>query len=236
MLSLIFNNKDSYNDFELVVIGTIARPTTNPNYETINVPGRRGSLNIFQYYNDNEITVNFGFKTKQNITLKKSDILAWLNSKICTELVISDDKSIFYKVNKVSVSGFDGDNIKGFKCTFTIDPFVFLKEGNETMEIYNATTIYNGKATQDSEPYLKIYGNGDITVNINNQNLILKSVDSYIEVDSKLKNCYKNVNGVIMNCNNKMYSSFPVLEVGENNISWSGSVSKIEIIPRWCCL
>ena len=235
LISINFNNKNSYKDLELVVIGTITRPSTNGNYETITVPGRRGSLNIFQNYNDNEITVNFGFKNIENLTLKKSKILEWLNSKKSTYLVISDDESIFYNVNKISVSGFDGNNIKSFKCTFTIDPFTFFKEGNEIKEIYSTTVVYYGKANQESEPYIKIYGNGDITIKINNQNLILKNVDGYIEVDSQLKNCFKNVNGVIVNYNNQMYSPFPILEVGENNISWTGAVTKIEIIPRWCC-
>ena len=36
--------------------------------------------------------------------------------------------------------------------------------------------------------------------------------------------------------NNKMYSDFPILEEGENNISWSGNVTQIEIIPRWVVL
>lgn len=235
MLSVKFNNKDSYKDLELVIVGTITRPSTNVSYETITVPGRRGTLNIFENYNDNEITITFGFKNKENLTRKKSDILAWLNSESCKELIISDDESIFYKVNKVSVSGFDGNNIKSFKCTFTVDPFSLLKDGNEVKEIYNPTTLYDGRSNQESELYMKIYATGDITININNQSLILKSVVDFIEVDSKLKNCYKNVNGVITNCNNQMYSAFPTLEVGENNISWIGAVTKIEIIPRWCC-
>lgn len=235
LLSVNFNNKNSYNDFELVIVGTITRPSTNANYETIPVLGRRGSLNIFQNYNDNEITVNFGFKNIENLTSKKSNILAWLNSRKCTDLIISDDESVFYKVNKVSISGFDGNNIKNFKCTFTVDPFIFFKEGNAIKEVYTPTILFNGQSNQESELYIKIYGTGDITIKINNQNLVLKNVDNYIEVDSQLKNCFKNVNGIIINCNNKMYSLFPVLEVGENNISWVGNVSKLEIIPRWCC-
>lgn len=236
MLSIKFNNRDSYKDLELVVIGTIPRPSTNANYETINIPGRRGSLNILQNYNDNDITITFGFKNPENFTRKKSDILSWINNKKCMELIISDDETIFYIVNKVSTSGFDGNNIKNFKSTFSIEPFTFFTEGKEMKEIHEATILYNEKANQESELYLKIYATGDVTLNINNQTLILKGINEFIEVDSKLKNCYKNVNGVITNCNNQMYSPFPVLEVGENNINWSGSVSKIEIIPRWCCL
>lgn len=236
MLSIIYNRQDSYLDFGLVVVGTISKPSTNPVYETYNIPGRRGTVNEFQYYGDNEINVNFGFKTYENITAKKSKILNWLNSN-SNELVISDDKSIFYKVNKVSVSGFDGQNIKNFSVTFSVDPFTYLQEGNIPIELTQATSIYNVRANVESNLYLKIYGVGDITVNINSQSLILKNVSEYIEVDSDLMDCFKKIDGQdkVVHMNDHMYSAFPVLNIGENIISWSGNVEKILIIPRWCC-
>ena len=37
--------------------------------------------------------------------------------------------------------------------------------------------------------------------------------------------------------NNKMLvGAFPKLAAGDNNISWAGNVTKIEIVPRWCKL
>ncbi|WP_302653297.1 phage tail protein [uncultured Clostridium sp.] len=30
-----------------------------------------------------------------------------------------------------------------------------------------------------------------------------------------------------------MNGEFPKFEVGENNISWTGSVSKVKVIPNW---
>lgn len=44
-----------------------------------------------------------------------------------------------------------------------------------------------------------------------------------------MKNAY---NGSTL-LNNKMSGEFPVLELGENNISWVGNVSKLEIQPNW---
>ena len=49
-------------------------------------------------------------------------------------------------------------------------------------------------------------------------------------------NAYKKINGDIVLLNNKMYSDFPILESGENQISFEGNVSKIEITPRWAVL
>ena len=87
-----------------------------------------------------------------------------------------------------------------------------------------------------SNPLIKVVGSGDVTVNINNQELILKGLEDEIEVDCEIMNAYKKINGDIVLLNNKMYSDFPVLEVGENQISFEGNVSKIEIIPRWVVL
>ena len=62
--------------------------------------------------------------------------------------------------------------------------------------------------------------------------MILKGVEDYIEIDTELYNCFKGD----VNQNNKMYSDFPVLEEGVNNISWEGNVTRLEITPRWVVL
>ena len=81
----------------------------------------------------------------------------------------------------------------------------------------------------NSEPYMKIYGSGDIIISINNRPLKFKNVENYIEVDTELMNCFKGET----NQNNRMYSDFPILTTGENVFSWVGNVTKIEIEPRW---
>ena len=32
------------------------------------------------------------------------------------------------------------------------------------------------------------------------------------------------------------FDEFPVLDPGDNSISWTGAVTKVEIVPRWRCL
>ena len=87
-----------------------------------------------------------------------------------------------------------------------------------------------------SNPLIKVVGSGDVTININNQELVLKGLEDEIEVDCDVMNAYKKVNDNIVLLNNKMYSDFPILEAGENQISFEGNVSKIEITPRWVVL
>ena len=102
--------------------------------------------------------------------------------------------------------------------------------GDSRITLTQSSTLYNNGLV--SNPYIKVVGNGDITININNQKLILKGIEGYIEVDTEIYNCFKgNVNQ-----NNKMYSDFPILEEGQNNISWEGKVTSLEILPRWVVL
>lgn len=238
MASIIFNNKDSFKELGLKIENIADLPSANANYEIIEVPGRDGTLNIFNRYLDGEIPFNFVFKANEKAFIeKKIKISQWLNSKN-NILIYTHAPGIYFKVNKVNISEFKTTSkiVRRFTAKFTIHPRIYLLEGSEIVKITSATSLYNGKATEESNPYIKIYGNGDINLYINNQTLVLKGVESYIEVDSELVNCYKTVNGVMVNQNDKIYSSFPVLQVGENNISWTGAVTKIELIPRWCCL
>lgn len=239
MSSIFYNNLDSFNTFGLKIENIPQMPATNAKYETKDIPGGdNGSLNIFNGYDDNSIPFNFVFEAGEEFYIKKANIIAWLNSKINSELKYSLNKSMYYIVKKVEISDFKTTSkiVRRFTAKFTVEPASYLIEGIDIVNLSTPTILFDDRATYKSQPYIKIYGSGDITININNQYLILKGVTDYIEVDSKLKNCYKNLNGVITNCNNQMYSIFPVLEVGENNISWAGNISKIEIVPRWCCL
>lgn len=240
MLSIIYNNQDSNKIYGLYLENIPTFPSLNAIYETTDLSGRDGSLNIFDKYPDLEIKIDFILIcSRKEILNKKSRIIAWLNSSSNKELYYSEDSSVFYNVKKINITDFnpEGSKVWKFSATFTIEPFLYLLEGKEVIEITKSTTIYSGKATYNSKPYIKIYGNGDINLAINNRVTVFKSIDGFIEIDSKEMNCYRNIDGVIKNYNNLMYSySFPFLDPGENNISWSGNVNKIEIIPRWCCL
>ena len=117
-----------------------------------------------------------------------------------------------------------------FKIIFLCNPLKKQTNSDNPIILTTNTTLYNENIT--SKPYIKVVGSGDITININNQKLILKGVEGYIEVDTELYNCFKgNVNQ-----NNKMYSDFPILEEGKNDISWEGNVTQLEILPRWVVL
>jgi phage-related protein len=80
---------------------------------------------------------------------------------------------------------------------------------------------------------LKIYGQGDLGITVNDKAFLLKAVTDYVTVDSEIMNCYKEDLGVLTSKNNSMIGEFPIFVPGENSISWTGNITKIEITPRW---
>lgn len=235
MFSIQFNNYNSYKDLGLIVEHRPNIPISEKNINNIYIQGSNGTLiEDLGTYKDIEININFGFKaTRDKFSFKCRKIINWLNNIEDNKLMFSDDE-MFYKVKTIVFD--EGGIEKGlrtigrFTVTFICDPFKYLE--NELVTITkNNFTIYN-EGTYESEPYLKIFTTGDITLSINNEVIKFTNIEDYIELDSELMECYKDS----QNCNNKMIGEFPILKVGKNNISWIGNVNKIEITPRWRCL
>ena len=82
-----------------------------------------------------------------------------------------------------------------------------------------------------SQPYIKITaGSGSVSLYIGSKQYSFNGISSYVEVDSELMSAYK---GSTL-CNDKvLFTSFPVLEPGDNTIQVSAGITKVEIIPRW---
>ena len=65
---------------------------------------------------------------------------------------------------------------------------------------------------------------------INNITYHVKVVNGFIEIDSEELEVYKGDESFNDKAN---FKEFPALINGENRISWTGSVSKVEITPNW---
>lgn len=134
-----------------------------------------------------------------------------------------------YISNNAGITDLAKRMLSKIEIEFTCKAYKRNIKGDKIISLVKAATLYNPEE-YTSLPYIKIYGNGNITLSINNRSHAFKDVDGYIEIDSELMNAYKDKQLQ----NNKMLTIlFPKLAAGANNISWVGSVTKVEIIPRW---
>ena len=193
------------------------------------IPGRSGFMSI-----DNGA---YGLVTK---TLecrlfdnrRMESIAKWLDGS--GKVIFSDEPDRYYKavINKAIPIQYMLKRYRAFMLSFDCQPFKYnVSEQNDTLEFTSGILRFRGKGTVDSEPVITVYGNGNITLNVNGKSVGLAGVVGSITLNSEIMECHKD--GV--NMNNKMTGDFPSLSSDgvENAVSFTGNVSRVEIRPNW---
>ena len=203
----------------------------------ISVPGRDGDLMV-----DNKRFKNVDISYKvaaldgiYDIPEIAHRVKSWLSSDLGYYELIDSYNPDYYRL-AAYVDAYDlkqelkyyGTSTVKFKCK----PFRYRLDGKAPVILSVAGSMRNPEAFS-SKPYIKITGSGNITLTVNTKPYEFKNVDGYIEIDSEMMNAYKGATSQ----NSKMVThEFPELSAGDNSVSWTGTVTSVEIIPRWCCL
>lgn len=153
-------------------------------------------------------------------------ICSWLTGS--GEVIFSNEPTKVYKATIINQIEFERvvATFHSFIVQFECQPHKYDID-NQLITLLSSGSIYNAGTT--SKPVIKIYGTGAIDLNINGNIINLSNVDEYVTIDSDLIDCYKDTELK----NNYMNGDFPELVNGTNNISWIGTVTKVEIIPNW---
>ena len=195
--------------------------------ESITVAGRNGSL-----HTDEGVYESYD-RTMECALIKRAkldEITAWLVGS--GEMTFSTEPDKVYRVtiaNKISIAQMMRVFQK-FQVVMDTQPFKYsVNAAGDALELTAPTTIRNS-GTVYSEPLITVYGSGNITLTVNGVDFPLYGVQESITIDSEMMEVFKgNTN------QNGKYGGveFPRFEVGKNEISWTGNVSKIKIQPRW---
>lgn len=161
------------------------------------------------------------------------ELINWLDGS--GQLILSNEPTKYYNVEIVDSINFE--RLLRYK-TATIklhtQPFKYLiNEENLVEEIEEQTTVnIENKGYIDSKPIITIYGTGNIQINLNNNKAFSVDMkdDEYITIDTIKEDAYK---GVVLK-NRQMIGDFNdiKLQSGQNTITWTGNLTKIEIEPR----
>lgn len=231
MLSFNFGSKNSYDDFGILISQRPSISSPKRRVSKISIPGRNSNLIVDEKtYDDITLSVECSVKDNDNIMNKLDDIKAWLFESGESDLIFdfqSDKKYIAQVVNSIDFKVVY-KYISQFPIIFNCRPFKYKTEMN-IIEMTKEGIILNPGSIY-SDPIIKIFGSGDVTLNINSETIKLKQVKEHIILDTVQQNCYSED---IENLNSKMSGEFPKLETGENNISWTGAVYKVEVTPNW---
>lgn len=231
MFDTIIDNSISLNSLGFYTVGKPTIPPSNQDVNLIKARGRNGSIKESYEYNTRTIPLPLNFEG-DNINKKLRELKSAIRN--ARTIQFNDDLGIFYKILNLEFR--DAITTLETKCDVEIsilsEPFDYFIKGTDTIKIITPNTKINNIGNYYSEPYFKIYAQGNIILTVNDEEITLNNVDEYIELDSEEQECFKNDTRK----NRQMIGEFPIFKVGENSVSWSGSVTKIEIIPRWRCL
>lgn len=218
---------------------------SGPEYEVdfLSIPGRDGDLiagsgrfpNIQVTY-----SVFIPAKTISELSQKITAVKAWLYSGLNSYHTLSDTYNTAFFRHAV----FDGkldiedelNRIGIFTISFSCKPFRYDAAGTESITLATGEALLNPYPFT-SKPILRIegMGKGALTIQSEGSNATwnFTAIDGYIEADSEQMNFYKDAepkNDTVSG------DGFPLLYPGENTVSFSGGITAVTVIPRWCCL
>lgn len=165
------------------------------------------------------------------------EIISYFNSQGTVTFSNEEDKYYNYQI----VEQIDFDKLLRYKeatVKMHIQPFKYSAEDNQKVfSISSSTTniIIRNAGNIYSRPVLTITGTGQLEIYLNNVQMFSINMGEYtsITIDTKNMNAYNG--NVLLNRNViGSYDNFK-LNVGKNTISWSGSITQIEIdnYSRW---
>lgn len=194
-----------------------------------NVPGRPGSLTQLEgedVYDDMILTATCFISDPAQIPV----IAAWLKGS--GTVTFANRTGGYYKARIANQIPFEkvlrGNPHCAFSVNFRCFPF-WYQEDAASITVNTSGTIVTNPGSVYAEPILTVYGSGDITLMVGTTIVELEDISGSIVLDCALKEAY--LGNALMN--DHVAGDFPVLKPGANAISWSGTVTKVEIKPNW---
>lgn len=231
MTKIIWKNIDSETIPGLII--TNIPPITKPKMKTsiTKIDGRDGD--IIEELGYESYTKSIGIGLARNYDIDR--VMKYFTG--AGELIISDESDKVYKAQ--IIEKIDYERLIRFKTAvvkFYTQPYKYLKdEKSIILDINNETSLkITNVGLEKSKPIITLEGTETVEISLNGFNLfkyVFPENETKVVIDSLEEEAY--LDNVLKNRN--MLGTFPIFEVGENTISWSGNLTKISIEPksRW---
>jgi phage-related protein len=234
MSDLSFTWRGVSSDTHGVVVRSLPAPISGAQRNTtVIVPGRHGALHLMDEARD-EILLNIECYLPYEQGVSVSDlrtIVGWLTGS--GQLVLSDQPGVFFYGQILDAVNYEpvlsGFQDRVFSLPVWVKPHAYKTGVSDITVAVSGTEVVN-PCTAESEPVITVTGSGDITLNIGDYQVELDMTDGQITLDCEARLAHKD--GVLAGSKVTL-SEWPVLVPGANAISWTGTVTKVAISPRW---
>ena len=231
MNSFVFNGVNSA-DFGIYISGSGTFNFPQRVIQTVDIPGRSGSLTV-----DNgrflNIQVSYPAFIRRDFTRNVDGVKAWLLSSTGYQRLTDSYHPDFFRMARFTgpadfttrFLNYSGEITLAFDCM----PQRFYQIGQQTMQIPTGTILKN-PSFFEAKPLITVYGNAPGILNVGGVVVSILSLTDYLVIDCDSQNAYKGTQNL-----NQTVSApvFPVLGAGETEISFSGGIQRVEMIPRW---
>ena len=232
-----FNGKKS-TDMGVSLLEIPVRKRPELKGKEIDVPGRNGKLwQSEDAYDDIEFNILMR-------TVPGADFIAirsWLTGT--GDLIISDMQDRFYRSARLNVETeysryLPRCGMWEFDLRVVAPPFLYhvpaAGESGDDVTITSSPDTVTNPGTYKSAPRFVIEGTGDVVLTIGTQIVEIEGLEGGIIIDSEMGDCLNLTETAYLNGHvTIMDDDFPTLQPGANIISWTGTVTKITITPRW---
>ena len=229
---LTFNGRSTH-EFGIFISGESTYSAPERNVLSQEVAGRNGSL-LFDMGNFKNISVKYPSYIVEDLPSRIRDFLNFAGSQIGYQRLEDTYHPYEYRMARfktnpsIDTAGYMNRSGK-FTLDFDCKPQRFLKSGENAVEFSTNGIILN-RTNFPSKPFIKVYGTGTGSVGIGSETISITNLDGYMDIDCEIMDAYKGA----VNCNKDVsFTDDIVLNPGENNISFNGGITSIEITPRW---
>lgn len=178
----------------------------------------------------NNITYQIRFYTFLPENLNDSDIKAFCLNK--TTLTLSRFPGYYFKIRKASLQAVDGTNTSkriDYVLSLVLAPFKYSTD-NQQITLTAGDTISNPH-TRYSKPLFEITGTGDIKLTVNDVDFTVSGLTSgqTIYIDSTRHITYSGSTLLT----GKTNGQYPLLNIGSNTVSWTGTITSVKYNGNW---
>lgn len=234
---IILNGQNSNEITGLLIqsLPPISQPKIRTNIEEID--GRDGDIITKLGYSAYNKKITIGLYGYYDV----DDVIAYFTNNQSGKVTFSNEEDKYY--NYEIIDEIDFERLIRYKTadvTMHIQPFKYSNVENvKTFTITSQTSLnIRNNGNYISKPVITITGTGTINLSLNNEQLFvinLGDTSTQIALDINNMNAYNPTNDNYMNRSvTGNYDNF-ALKVGTNTISWTGTITQIQIenYSRW---
>lgn len=217
--------------------------------QTVHIPGRNGDIlypgsSYANYIQPYEVYIH---NRGASLSDAAADVARWLYFPGASIFAVdgyarledSYEPDIYRMAQLISLGEMQsiGNRFISTVLQFDCQPQRWLKSGDRIIETQENITLWNDcmPALPIITVYAKQYGEGSGSLQIGGRTVeIRRFSDMAVRLDSETQTAFYG--GGYLNMDINAPYGYPVLDHGENRISFTGDISKIEITPRWWTL